>query len=140
VPLLLINENDSHMTLSLTTNTWFSLLDLAEEHGWYPMGTVLPDHWPGFEAEPGAYYFDSQEDRNGEEDGFRLVLLEDALNLADALEEAFMAYQPAFVPASFFYFEPLDPTNHRPSLGALLAAIDFCRLGAFWIEPLRFIP
>ena len=138
MPLRLKNQNDAQMTLSLTTDTWFNLLDLAEEHGWNPMGTALPDRWPGFEPDVGDYYFDNGDNWNGAGSGDRLVLLEDALNLADALEEAFMVLEPVYVPASFFYFEPLDPTNHRrPGLGALLAAIDFCRLGAFWIEPFR---
>jgi hypothetical protein len=141
VPLRLINQNDPHLTLCLTTDTWFALLDLADEHGWNPMGTVLPDPWSGFDPDPGDYYFDSQEDRNGDEGGSRLVLIEDALNLADALEEVFMAREPVYVPASFFYFEQLDRTNHsQPSLGALQAAIDFCSLGAFWIEPYRRLP
>jgi hypothetical protein len=138
VPYRLINQNDPHLSLCFTTATWFALLDAADEHGWNPMGTVLPGQWPGFGTDPDGYTFYSLEDWDGEEQDSRFVLLEDALNLADALEEAFMAYEPAYVPASFSYFEPLDQGDHRPpSLGALRAAVDFCSLGAFWIEPLH---
>ena len=72
-------------------------------------------------------------------EGRRLVLLEDALNLVDALDRAYQAYEPAKVPASYFLFEPEDPRLRlRPSLGALAAAIDVCRQGSFSIESWRY--
>ena len=68
----------------------------------------------------------------------RLVLFEDALNLVDALDRAYQAYEPLRVPANYFLFEPEDPRLRlRPSLGALAAAIDVCRQGSFSIEPWR---
>ena len=68
----------------------------------------------------------------------RIVLLEDALNFVDALDKAYLAYEPVRVPASFFLFEPDDPVlSQRPSLGALAAALDVCRQGSFSIEPWR---
>lgn len=69
----------------------------------------------------------------------RLVLLEDALNLVDALDRAYLAYEPVKVPASYFLFEPDDPAlTLRPSLGALAAAIEVCRQGSFSVEPWRY--
>ncbi len=68
----------------------------------------------------------------------RLVLMEDAFNLADALERAFLAYEPLRVPASYYLFESDDlALRLRPSLGALGAALDLCRQGAFMIEPFQ---
>jgi hypothetical protein len=64
-----------------------------------------------------------------------LVLLEDALNLADALDQAFLDYEPIRVPASFFLFDPANVAlGRRPSVGAISEVRDFCRLGAFRIE------
>lgn len=69
----------------------------------------------------------------------RLVLFEDALNLVEALDRAYQAYEPVKVPASYFLFEPEEPALRlRPSLGALAAAIEICRQGSFSIEPWRY--
>jgi hypothetical protein len=66
------------------------------------------------------------------------VLFEDALNLADALEQAFLDYEPVRVPASYYLFEPEDPAlRRRPGIGAMAALIDFCRQGSFWLESHR---
>ena len=138
--LKLRNEKDPHQTLSLTDETWYGILDLAEDHGWNPLGAVLPGqlpgHWFDLDYSLDGYYLGLQEHWDEQEDpDSRLVVLEDTLNLADALERAFMEYEPAFVPASFFYFAPLDPSlEAQPSIGAISAVIDFCRQGAFWIE------
>lgn len=132
------NQNNPEHTLTLTVDTWFGLLDLAEEQGWYPLGPVVPGQWSDPEDELAGYPLEFHPNGNGDGEEGRLVILEDALNLADALEQAFLAYEHVFMPASFFYFEPLDPAVRlRPSIGALAAVIDFCQLGAFWIEPYR---
>jgi hypothetical protein len=136
VPFRLVNENNPDLTLSLTSDTWFEILDLAEVYGWNPMGTAIPGKWDNLEAALAGYYPDSPVRFNGGHDPKgRLVLLEDALNLADALDSAFMEYEPVRVPASFFLFAPRDGgADLRVSIGALQAVTDFCRYGAFWIE------
>jgi hypothetical protein len=132
------NEKDPNNIILLTRETWYSILDLAEEYGWNPMGAVLPGEFHEYGLSPAGSYLGVALTlywNGGSEDG-RLVVLEDALNMADALERAFMEYEPVRVPASYFFFESLDQTNPtRPGLGALTAVIDICRTGAFWIEP-----
>lgn len=101
------------------------------------MGTVMPGQWDALEIAMSGYYLDSPYRWNGHAvaEETRLVLIEDALNLADALDDAFMEYEHIRVPASFYLFEPSDPKfTLRPSIGAIAAVIDFCRSGAFWIE------
>ncbi len=98
--------------------------DVLARHPEALLETYLP-----FEHEPGTWPAETR----------RLVLLEDALNLVDALDRAYLAYEPLRVPAYYFLFEPEDPRLRlRPSLGALAAAIDVCRQGSFSIEPWRY--
>ena len=126
------NEKFPHESLSLASSAWLGIVELALDYGWNPMGAVLPGAWSA-EISLDSYF---PLDQNGSGENTRLVLLEDALNLADALEQAFKEYEPLRVKASYFLFEPDDPLlRRRPSIGALLAVIDFCYLGAFWIEP-----
>lgn len=130
------SENDHRETLILAVSAWWGILELALDHGWSPMGAVLPGLWHA-EVRMDSYYPGDALDwwSNGGESHSRLVLLEDALNLADALEQAFRNYEPKRVSASFFLFEPDDAELRlRPGIGALLAVIDFCRQGAFWVE------
>jgi hypothetical protein len=65
------------------------------------------------------------------------VLLEDALNLADAQERAILNYEPQYIP-SLFYYTTLGEHNcangTQPSLGAIQGVIDICYLGIFKIE------
>lgn len=130
------NERELDSTLSITGETWFSILDLAETYGWNPIGTVVPGQWDDLEMALAGYFLDKplglRHKGNGEHS--RLVMIEDALNLADALEQAFREYEHIRVPASFFLFEPVDQNNSMPSIGALTAVIDICRTGAFWVE------
>ena len=130
------NDHNPDLSLSISGQTWNALLDLAEEHGWNPMGTVLPEMqiWAVYPSDPddemlclGSYTPDHS----------RLVALEDALNLGEALERAFLAYEPQRVHsypelALIGAAEPAGP--RRPSIGAIAAAADFCQQGAFWIE------
>ena len=54
----------------------------------------------------------------------------------DALERAFVDYEPLHVPSSFFLFAPEDShLEQRPSIGAIMETARFCRLGAFTLEP-----
>jgi hypothetical protein len=141
------------------------MLKLALKHGWQPLGSVLPElpsmdfFHAGFSAQDRDYDLPWQEalsaayrsealldtylpfppeDGKVHTVGYRLVLLEDALNFVDALDKAYQTYEPVRVPASYFLFEPDDPALRlRPSLGALSAAIEVCAQGSFSIEPWR---
>jgi hypothetical protein len=132
------NDKYPDHSICLTQEAWYGILDLAEEYGWNPIGAVLPGQFENSELSPAGYYLGTPLNlywNGGSEDG-RLVVIEDALNMADALERAFMEYEPVRVPASYFLFEPLEqPFPLRPSIGALAAVIDICSNGAFWIEP-----
>lgn len=132
------NDKYPDNTINLTRESWYGILDMAETYGWNPMGAVLPGQYDHYEPSSAGYYLGTPLSlywNGGSQDG-RLVVFEDALNLADALDRAFMEYEPVRVPASYFLFEPLDRSfQSRPSIGALAAVIEICRCGAFWIEP-----
>ncbi|MFM8321953.1 MAG: hypothetical protein ACKOC5_13650 [Chloroflexota bacterium] len=162
VAVTLRNANNNRHTLSLTDQAWYALLDLAEAYGWRPLGALPDVGWawleldlPGYDptgmvgltarsgrrsspAGDGAAEEDGHPNSRHANSAGRLVILEDALSLADALDEAFMDYEPARVPASFYLFEPEDPAlRDRPAIGAIQAAVAFCRLGAFYIDAYR---
>lgn len=132
----LVNENDPQQTLSLTHQAWYALLDLAEAYGWRPVGTLLPGEWDWLELELHGFAPLGVPHKNGDGcEECRMVIIEDALSLAEALEKAFMDYEPARVPASFYLFEPNDLEQRlRPTVGTINTAVSFCRLGSFWIE------
>jgi hypothetical protein len=136
VAVRLSNEKDPRHALSLALSAWWGILELALAYDWRPLGAALPGH-VHVEVHMESYYPGSalegwEAAHNGHS---RLVLLEDALNLADALEQAFRQYEHPRLPASYFLFEPDDPNLClRPGVGALLAVIDFCRSGAFWVQ------
>ena len=124
--------------MTLTNYAWFWLLETASRAGWVPMGTVRKHALHGIAA--GAFP-DSLDEEPG--DGSYaptangLVMLEDALNLMDALERAFLEYMPQREGASRDAFatewdEVRDAV--RPGIGCWLALADFCRGGAFLIE------
>ena len=63
------------------------------------------------------------------------VLLEDALNLADALDRVFLTHEPERVDWTSEYFNGFfnpAPKLH-PSIGTIKTLADFCRHGAFRI-------
>jgi hypothetical protein len=134
VAFLLRNQRDPHINVILTHQAWLSVLDLAEAYGWKPFGTILPGHWPALEFSSGDYLpFAENYTDSGE-----LVALDDALNLADALEEAFLAYEPRRLRGTTLLYAIEDPAvDLRPSIGAISAVFVLSRLGAFWIEPYR---
>jgi hypothetical protein len=123
----------------MSNETWFSILELAEVYGWNPMGTLAPEWWLQNNPAQSGYDPNDQDGRvdEREENGRKLVILEDALNLADALELAFMEYEPerlaAFAQVSAAAGEEIEGRN-RPSIGAISAVIEFSRLGSFYIE------
>jgi hypothetical protein len=132
------NNKNPATTLGLTASTWYGILDLAEENGWNPMGTMPSD--PG---DPGMTLaglgFNAARDWGGEywSANAGLVLFEDALNLADALERAILDYEPQYIPSLQYYtmFGENNGLNGTyPSLGAIQAVIDLCYLGMFKIE------
>ncbi len=135
MPVKLNSQRNPVKVLILTDATWFGLLDLAEEYGWNPFGPVLPGQWHALEPDLGGY--DPGDLASGMPDegtgGRRLVTLDDALNLADALEKALLDYEPLNVPASFYLFAP-KTEDELPGLGAISETLEICRLGAFWIE------
>jgi len=66
-----------------------------------------------------------------------LILLEDALNLADSFEHAILNYEPKYIPSLHYYTifgENNGFNGSQPSLGAIQGVIDLCYLGMFEIE------
>lgn len=132
----LINQNDSSKTIRMNNWTWYGILGLAESYGWNPRGTATPSQFEmaGFFSggdlpRPGSYW--------GKDT--RLVLFEDALNLADALEEAFVKYEPVRLPSLHPFHLAGDnggSHHHTPAVGVIQLMIRFCQSGAFLIEPL----
>lgn len=130
------NQKNTNRTLRLNNEAWYSLLDLAEVYGWNPMGTVLSEAMSGGDPMPGWYGPDELWLGSYTDENIRLVLWEDALNLADALERAFLEYEPVFV-----HMVPEGPLELcrtgdyvLPSIGVLLEVMELCREGAFWVE------
>lgn len=141
------NQRQPKITLNLTGYAWSGILELAVDYGWNPMGAMIPGRWHQ-EFSIDSYFPENHNSgysnpeyliNQNESDDHRYnkqVLFEDALNLADALEYAFLDYEPVRVPASYYLFEPEDPALRlRPGIGAVNAVIDFCRQGSFWLEP-----
>jgi hypothetical protein len=148
VAFRLRNEHNPEYTLSITSDTWFGVLDLAGEYGWNPMGTLLPGQWDDLETSLAGYFLEKpyhfgNGNGNGsgaslhgsDQEETRMVSFQDALNLADALDLAFLEYEPRLVPASYYLFEPRQRGwSLRPSIGAIVELVNFCRSGGFWIE------
>ena len=136
MPVLLRNQRNPKLHLILTAETWVGILDLAIAYKWNALGTVLPGYWHSLEYSLGDYLPEELDAQVVTENvAARLVILEDALNLADALEQAFLDYEPRRLSASTLLFAIEDPAvDRRPSIGAIAETGAFCRLGAFWIE------
>ena len=131
------NQRVPQRTLILNIPTWYGILELAERHGWNPMGAILSE-WcePDFAAPDGDFENPQSWEINYWEAG-RLVLLEDALNLADALEGAYLDYEPMRLPSLRHYTcfnGNLELERSYIGIGTLQHAIQFCQLGAFYIE------
>ncbi len=135
--VLLRNQRNRSLKLALTAETWLGLLDLAVAYHWNALGAVLPGHWQSLEYALGDYMPDGLPGgaAPATPEAARLVVVEDALNLADALDLAFLDYEPRRLRASTLLFAIEDPAvDQRPSIGAIAEASAFCRRGAFWIE------
>ena len=125
-------------TLTLTRGAWHRFLEMARQAGWNPMGTVHPDRMLGLSSVYDEIYSLGDFD-NGTYTPVdsRQVMLDDALNLGDALERAFMTFEPQRVSAyASFYRTESDRHREwsRPGIGTLLELADFCRSGSFFIE------
>jgi hypothetical protein len=122
----------------LTSSTWYGILELAEENGWNPMGTIPSNPEDNGMVLAGLGFSDAHNwsgDYWSENQG--LVLLEDALNLADALELAILNYEHHYIPSLHYYTifgENNGSNGTQPSLGAIQGVIDLCYLGMFKIE------
>ena len=134
----LINLDNPSLTFGLTSSTWYGILEMAEDNGWNPMGTMPPNPDEAVLMLTGLSSIGTHEwsgEYWGDEGG--LVLFEDALNLADALEHALLNYEPQFIPSLHYYTifgENNGYNRHQPGLGAIQGTIDLCYLGTFKIE------
>jgi hypothetical protein len=135
LPIRLTSQKDAAQILIVTDSAWYALLDLAEEYGWNPYGPMLPGQWDSLEFDLSGYTPGEELFSYPEESGTRrhLVVLDDAVNLAEALERAFMDYEPQRVPASFYLFTP-EIQESAVGLGVLRAVIELGTQGAFWLE------
>lgn len=134
----LSNNHNPAIKLWLTSSTWYGILELAEEYGWNPMGTIPSNPEDNGMILAGLGLGDAQDwSGNYWSEHQSLVLLEDALNLADSLELATLNYEPQYIP-SLYYFTIFGENNGsngtQPSLGAIQGVIDLCSLGMFKIE------
>lgn len=133
------NHKNPELTLGLTADTWHKIMNLAERFGWNSFKN--DGHDPLEALPPLAGTFNGrplklQEEVRGAE--MDLVILEDALNLADALEMAFLDMEPPRLPSRYFIFNEWEGERELPpSIGAIQAVIEFCRRGTFQIESFR---
>lgn len=140
------NWQNPRFTLSLTPVTWYGLLELAESYGWASTCRALMDATLAAQhaVDLSAPVFAPAGTYNGYplglDQGSSLITTEQALSLAEALEQAFLDYEPRRLPALYYHFPPPDPTLERPSIGAILETANFCRRGAFWLETLERLP
>lgn len=133
------NQNFPDQVLCMTNGAWFDIISLAEDYGWNPMGAVNEELTLGLVGGFSEISLDRPDFRAGSytaENG-SLVLMDDALNLADALERAFIESDPQpsldYLP---IYTDGWEQTNGslRAGIGVILAVKDFCQLGAFSFE------
>lgn len=141
----LINQRTSTHHLALNLRAWQAALDLARQHGWMPMGAVAPEWLAGVHLAAGEFCREDHADLDAPppavsylcDDRPRLVMLEDALNLADALERAFETCESTPIhPLGIVFRSDWEelPEETRPGVGVILALIALCRSGAFRVE------
>lgn len=141
----LTNQHNLAHSLALNLRAWQAVLDLARAYGWTPMGAIVPEWLAGVGWIGSDMLREDQADLDAPppsisylcDDRQRLVMLEDALNLADALERAFLDREPATVhPRSLVFRSDWEeaPEEILPGLGVMLALIALCRSGSFWVE------
>ena len=133
----LCSQNKPNRTLILTRSAWHRFLEMARQAGWNPMGTVHPDMMLGLSSVYDEIYSLDHDNGTYTPADSRLVMLDDALNLGDALDRAFMTFEPQAVSAyASFYRTSGDRLREwaRPGIGTLLELADFCHSGSFFIE------
>jgi hypothetical protein len=135
VVIRLRNERDPDRIVCVTNSTWVSILEIAEQQDWRPLGAVQPEWLWGSESL--LYPPEDLLSNNLTYEGGKLVILDDALNLADALERAFLAYEPerirSYTDLTLFGVFG-SAINGRPGIGVILEVAELCQSGAFWIE------
>jgi hypothetical protein len=137
-----MNERDPRRVLYLTAETWDRIVSLAEAYGWFPVNSAIlgTDHVA--EIPLAGFYLDAPLTRAGDYSATRnLVITEDALNLAEALERAFLAYEPLRLPSRYLFFSEWELEKKLPpAIGAIDAVINLSRLGAFWLSEFSQFP
>ena len=121
----------------MSSPAWYGILDIAEEQGWNPLGTVHPEWWlfPGRSGTGSGLEFREMLAGSYIGEEIRLVLIEDVLNLADAPARSSQEYEPEWTRFEAAAEDALaGQSRSKPSLGAILLVEEFCRLGAFSIE------
>jgi len=121
----------------MNTPTWYGILELAERYGWQPMGTAPSEDsmaglsHPSSDLNTSGYWNGNHWNPDGQ-----LVLFEDALNLVDALEQAFIHHEPARLRSLHEFWIPYgnDEFRKNPGIGVIQHLISFCQLGPFLIE------
>lgn len=135
------NQNYPDQVLCMNNGAWFDIISLAEDYGWNPLGAVNEELTLGLVGGFSEISLDGPDiwagSYTGEDGSF--VLLDDALNLADALERAFIESDPQpsldYLP---IYTDGWGQTNGslRAGIGVILAVKEFCQRGAFSLERL----
>lgn len=132
----LSNEHDQTLSIMLSNRAWYHLLELAEQHGWNPMGTIRPEWLVGFgSAGSGELEMDVFRQGSYTSQASRQVMVEDALNFAEALDRAFLVLEPR--PTLLYrgiYQTDWDENGVTPGIGVITAVIELCTQGAFWID------
>jgi hypothetical protein len=137
----LSNQNYPDQALYMSTSAWFDIISLAEDHGWNPMGPVNDAWTVGLVGEYPELSLERPDLWNGSYSGNEgsLVVLDDALNLADALERAFHESDPhpslEYIPGYENSGDQTDGSLHA-GIGVIQIVKEFCYKGAFWIEHL----
>lgn len=99
----------------------------AVREEWLVGALTGPGHGDAYAIRPDSYF----------KNGGGMVMIEDALNIADALARAFDEYDPVpsreYLNIGPFHLYPTARSQY-PGIGVMLELEDFCRLGAFLIE------
>lgn len=135
----LINEADPRKTLILKARAWYRLLETAEDSGWNPLGPVQPELWLSYSTGLSGESYPFITEPLGDYSPWTRskVILEDALNLADALHRYFLEYEPTqfdYHGSRFLTEFDNNHNGHAPAIGVVLLVRDFCRDGSFLIE------
>jgi len=130
----LVNQNHPDQQIRINNWTWYGVLKLALNYGWNPLGAVEPER-----LELAGLFINNGNHGYGDYWGQkpRLVLFEDALNLGDALERAFIKYEPIRLPSLHPFHlagENGSSRDQTPAVGVIQLMIRFCHAGAFLIE------